>query len=241
MIYYYSLIHLFFVFLGIYAWFSIDRKRDYKKYIKLSLIIGLPLGLIFDFLLSGVFNFFSYSSKNIFEYLAILLCTYVAGAPFLIEIPEFLIEKLKLIRFDGLKKLTSDFYYTETLISGILLGALFIYALINILYPQDILLFILVWILLIFFSDGLLGIHNEEGVITKILKGYYFAPLGLIASGILCGIIWEILNLNIRLWTFFNLPGDSIWGIPIIELLLWSTLNLVYWTTAKVVSKYIKF
>ncbi|MFS8130722.1 MAG: hypothetical protein ACMG57_01960 [Candidatus Dojkabacteria bacterium] len=241
MIFFYSFIHFFFALLGIFAWFSIDRKRDYKRYFKVSIIIGVCLGLLFDFVLSGIFNFFSYSSTNILEYIVILFSTYVIGTPFIIETLEFFVEKLKFVKIKGFKALTSDFYYTELLISLIVSGCLFVYGLINILNPEGILFFIIGFISLTFLSDAILGIHLEDGLVTRLLKGYYLTPIAVLISGLLVGFLWEFLNINLRLWTYTNLPGDSILGIPIVVLIFWGTLNLTFWTAAKVLSKYIQF
>lgn len=240
MIFYYSFIHLFFALMAILAWFAIDRKRDYKRYFKLSLLIGIPLGILIDFGGSAIFGFWSYKSMNLLEYIAILLCTYVVATPFLIETTQYIFEKLKSIKFKGINEFGSNFYYTEFFASLVGIMLLSIYRLTNILNAEDLPFFIILLLLLTFFSDGLLGIYREEGVVTQFLKGYYLIPVGLLLAGLIMGIPWEFLNVNLRLWTYDNLPLAHVLNIPIVVLLHWCTLNLVYWTTAKVVSKFVR-
>lgn len=239
MIYLRALLHAIFVFGLLYIWRKIDKKQDYKNYLKVSLILGIPLGLGFDLAGCVLFKLWRYTSSNIFEYTAILLATYVVITPVLIEAYNF-IEGIseKLVKIKLINSLSRLFYLSSLTISAISLLSLSYNRIQNNNSPAPTTFFILTFSFLVLLSDSLLGLFGEEGTLTKFLKGHLLSPLSILVSGLISGFLWEIFNLYVRLWTHENLPSGKLLNVPIYVILFWGTLNLAYVTTGKVAKKF---
>jgi hypothetical protein len=85
----FSIFHTVFALGLFYIWQKIDRKPDYKHYLKISFLVGLPLGLAVDFL--GVYGFkmWYYDVENFAQYLLTNVATYVAITPVVIETTDY--------------------------------------------------------------------------------------------------------------------------------------------------------
>lgn len=238
MIYIRALLHSIFVFGLLFIWQRIDKKQDYKNYLKVSLILGIPLGLGFDFAGVVLFKLWYYTSSNVFAYISILLATYTVITPVVIEVYNFL-EKTsdKLLKVKLINTPSRYFYIIFMIISIILLILLSYKRIQSNNSVASSSFFISMFCLLVLLSDSILGLLDEEGVITKFLKGNLLSPLSIPISGIISGFLWEILNLHIKLWIHKNLPLAKFLHVPIYVILLWGTLNLAYVTAAKVARK----
>ena len=238
MLYIRTLLHTIFVFGLLFLWQRIDKKKDYKNYLKVSLIIGLPLGLGFDLFGAVLFKLWYYTSSNVLEYIAILLATYTVITPVVIEVYNFL-ERIsdKLLKVTLINTPSRYFYIISLIISTIFI--IFIsYKRIqsnNNAAPSSF--FIIMFCLLLLLSDSLLGLFGEEGVITKFITGHLLSPLSIILSGIITGFIWEVFNTHIRLWIYENLPSGELFNVPIYAILFWGTINLAYMTAEKTAKK----
>jgi hypothetical protein len=238
MIYIRVLLHLVFVFGLLFIWQRIDKKQDYKSYLKVSLILGIPLGLGFDLFGVVLFKLWRYTSCNIFEYIAILFGTYVVITPVVIEVYNF-IDSIsdRLLKIELINTLSRYFHTLLLVISIISLILLSYHRIQTKNSPAPPSLFFLMFFSLVLFSNALLGILGEEGAITKFLKGHLLSPLAIIFSGIISGLIWEVFNSYVRLWTYESLPIGELLNVPMYAILLWGTINLAYITAGKIAKK----
>lgn len=234
------ILHIIFIITITQVWYLIDKKRDYKRYLLICIFLGIPIGLLFDFLANFVFHLWYYQSENIIEYLLTLVATYIVGAPLMIETLEFFRERFFIFRINSNVKLTNTYYIVTFLVATIVLA----FAAVTRFQESDttasIYFFIICFVSLLFISDSILKLFRSEGLITQFLHGYFFTPLAIIISGTLVGVLWEIFNTNIRMWYYNNIPSDYIFGIPTIVIFFWGTLNLTFWTGGKVLSKLYK-
>lgn len=234
MIYTYSLIHLAFVALITLGWMLIDRKRDFKKYLYVTLIIGILGTVVFDFAGAIVFKFWYYRSENIIEYLFLSFCTYVVAAPVFIETQNFIMKKLNVFNL-GLSFNTSRSWLQISFIFSLLnLSVVCLLELVDFI-DRDVPFFAVAFVLFIILMDSFTFLQTGiKGPYTRFIEGQFLSPFSVIISGLICGLIWEILNQRFPLWVHLELPPDKILGIPAVVILFWGALNIGYWAGANI-------
>lgn len=228
MIYIFSIIHLVFVLMMFVAWKFVDHKLDYRRYWLITLVIGSLGTFIYDFTGVFIFNFWEYSSTNIFEYLFIAFCTYVVATPLFIETINFLRSKLGEIKLPIEIRL-------NRMLSGVIatLFSILIFYVLLLAYNKqitlDLKLFFILFVAITLTMDLVsYAFKSIGGPFLDLLDGKILSPLSIVLSGFFCGFLWEIINLLFPLWTYKNLPPENILGIPIVVILLWGTLNAGY-------------
>ncbi|MBL8014668.1 MAG: hypothetical protein JNK26_00570 [Candidatus Doudnabacteria bacterium] len=239
MILLYSVIHLVYVAVVTIGWMLFDKRPDFRKYWLITAVIGSVCTIAFDFAGVVIFQFWRYFSSNEWEYIAISFSTYVVATPLFIEVTGYLIRWLAKFRLSfGIKNLNYFTYVGLILFSGLLgLSAVVVTLVQGKGYGW--LFFITAFVALLLFSDGVLGLAGKKGVVTLALEGSILSPLAIVLSGLICGMIWEILNTALPLWQFTNVPTENLLGVPLVVFLFWGTLNLAYWTVAELFfSKY---
>lgn len=228
-----SLLHAIFVLGLLFLWWQWDKIRDYKNYVLLSVAIGTPIGLIFDFVGINIFKLWSYPSTDWLDYPFILIGTYIAAVPLLIETLAYFLQQQQRWQIRTKLKVTNWYYLLSAGIGICYLGTT-IARHVNLASRVTLLEYALLFFCLLVISDALLHFLHEPGLITRFLSGEWLIPIAVLASGILSGFMWELLNTQLRLWTYTDLIGPHIAGIPLVVLIFWSTLNITYWTAAKI-------
>lgn len=102
-------------------------------------------------------------------------------------------------------------------------------------WPKLIILFSVAFL----YSDSVLKlVKDEDGVITKTLKGNLLAIPIVFLAGFYSCFLWEVLNTHFTMWNYI-LPKDLgvFLGIPIPVIIFGGTLNLFYWTLVKLLFK----
>lgn len=140
-------------------------------------MIGLPLGLAVDFLGVFVFKMWYYEVASFPQYLLTNLATYVAITPLVIETTDYYLNISN--KFKGKFKINHslfsfkyylfEFVFTITSILYLYLAKTFLG-----LQASDVGVILFCGLLIFTICDSMLGLLKIEGILTKILKGYYF-------------------------------------------------------------------
>lgn len=242
MIYLYSFTHILFVFAVLFCWRIFDKKYDYKNYIRIAIVVGVVISLLFDFAGVYIFRFWEYYSSNAAEYAAIALSTYIIATPLMIETLNFFFKLLRTFKIHNPRstnksgiKLNSSIAFTLLVISIAVVWAV---AYSNHYYKESI-----TWLLLItLFVAGLTVFdclvylfRGIKGPILSVFDGRILAPFSVLVSGFIIGFFWELINLIFPLWFYKNLPPESVFGVPLAVIIFWGMLNMAYWACASIV------
>lgn len=206
-------INPFYKFYYIFAWYSYiffvdgivyNIKRD-------SLIISRSSDFIFMlFTSAGVWFIFEIANvflKNWqyimipwdrFERYAGYFISYATVFPALFETSE-LIESTEIFKNSKIKIIDiHDKFVKKLIILGI-----FIF-LLSIIIPN--IFFPLIWTAFILIFDPLNYINGNESFIKDLKSGYGYKIYTLFTAGIICGILWELLNYKAGAKWIYNLP-----------------------------------
>jgi len=173
----FSIFHIIFVSGLFYLWHKIDTKLDYKHYLKISLLVGLPLGLAVDFLGVFVFKMWYYDVDSFAKYLLTNLATYVAITPLVIETSDYFLGISK--RYKGRYRLNHSifsrtYYLIEFLFTLISMILLYLGKEFQGLQTSNNIVILFCGFLIVTICDSVLGLLKIEGILTQILKGHYF-------------------------------------------------------------------
>ena len=243
MIFQFSIFHVVFVLGLFYIWQKIDRKLDYKHYLKISFLIGLPLGLAVDFLGVLVFKMWYYDVRNFSQYLLTNLATYVVITPIVIETTDYFINFSN--KFKGKFKINDSlfslkYYLIEFLFTIISIIYLYLAKTFWNLQTSDVGVILFCGLLIFTICDSVLGLLKIEGILTKILKGNYFHVGALVVAGLVTGFLWETFNYYIRIWFWVESewPSFQFLNIPVAIIFMWCGLNLCYWSLLEIYKKF---
>ena len=233
-IYIYSLFHFFFVLGLLFMWRLFDKEYDYKKYAKITIFVGTLGAIFYDFVGAVMFRFWSYYSTNPLEYLTLTFFTYVVAAPLFIEVYGFLNEKFARVKLNFSLKLSNNLSIFLLILTGIL-GVLISLLKLNGDLDTNWMFFIGSFLCFVIFLDQMLVLLKKaKGPFTQFLNGYIFAPFVIFTSGILCGSLWELLNVNLPLWHSNNLPKPIVFGVSLVVIVFWGTLVYGYWVLTQI-------
>ena len=206
MIYLYSLIHVLFVLAVLFCWRLIDKKYDYKNYIRIALVVGVTISLLFDFAGVYIFRFWEYYSSNAVEYIAIAFSTYIIATPLMIETFNFLFKVFRKFQLPIKLKLNPSIVFTFLVISAGIIWAIAY----SIHYYKESLSWLLLAALFIAgltaFDSLVFLFKGIKGPILSIFDGRILAPLSVLLSGFIIGFFWELINVIFPLWFYQNLP-----------------------------------
>jgi len=81
--------------------------------------------------------------------------------------------------------------------------------------------------------------RRHEKSLLKDFRGYWDPIIALIVGAIITGFIWEYLNRLRPVWGYINLPfiDIRIAGVPVVILLGWVLLFIVYLSFYRAVSQ----
>ena len=214
-------------------------QRKHKKFFYL-LLIGIAIGLIFDFFGAYIANLWEYPIKineQIILYAKGVLFGY--GIPILMYysiyrvILTLLTKKLGTfgIKLTTHKKEAKIFKLLGIL--GIIMFLIPIFAITFFPFENPIIRGLLfsftligLWLILEFIEY----FERERSLLKDIFHGYWNPILTIIIGAVLTGFVWEFLNLLRPVWTYKNYPLSelNIFGVPIVILIGWIFLFIVY-------------
>jgi len=239
----FSIFHIVFALGLFYIWQKIDLKPDYKHYIKISFLVGLPLGLAVDFLGVFVFKMWYYDANNLPNYLITNLATWIVATPLVIETTDYFLSISN--------KFKSRFKINETIFSFKYYLIEFLFTLSSVLYlylaktfwglqTSDVGVILFCGLLIFAICDSVLGLLKIEGILTKILKGNYLHVGALVVAGLVTGFLWEMFNYYIRIWFWVESQWSSpqFLNIPVAIMFMWCGLNLCYWSLLEIYKKF---
>jgi hypothetical protein len=230
----FALIHLFFITAYSLLWFGLSGQKQQHNLFKLLILVGIPVNLVFDFFGLKVFYLWHYQSTNLYEYALIGAVTYIPLVPLALSMTNYFYERLQ-INFYQVAKLPKYFHLIEFVLGVGLTAAISYWR-----YEQGnsyarLMFFGLITIGILVGSDGLMGLLGKTGVVTRTLTKNNFTLVAYILVGILIGLPWEVLNTYFPLWTYINLPGVQVVGVPLIVILLWLMFAVGYELTLAVI------
>jgi hypothetical protein len=72
--------------------------------------------------------------------------------------------------------------------------------------------------------------RHERSLLKDILEGKWVPLAAVIAGSVICGLVWELLNVHTGSWLYKNIPfaDFQILGIPIIIIIGWPALYVIF-------------
>ncbi len=229
------MIHLIFALSAFLLWRVWDRKPDFSNYFKVAATVGIIITLVFDFTGIYILRFWGYYSTTYLEYFAIAFGTYVIATPLFVETLGYFHLQFSKFKLNYKFNVTKSGAFTLFMISSIVLwGTGYIIHNNHVSADWPLLIGLFIFVLTFFDSLGFL-IRGIKGPILSVFEGKIFAPLSVLVSGFLAGFLWEILNTYFPLWYYQNLPKNELFGVPLLVIVFWGTLNMAFWVCTNIV------
>ncbi len=237
MIYIYSLFHILFIFGIFFLWRLIDKKLDYKRYIKITFIVGILCASLYDLVGVVLLKFWIYSIDNVFEYIVISFSTYIIATPLFLEVFDYLIFKLSKFKLNFKIEVSKAIKILLSILFSLIGLSILLLKIFEYIQPNWI-FFIVSSIVFLIVVDLFVNIvTNINGPVIRFLNGEILSPISLILSGFIGGFLWELFNTYMPLWRYINLPSESILNIPLVVVIFWGILIYGYWALSQILVK----